>query len=765
MRNFKKLLSALTASIMTLSIAGSMIVPVNAVELSAVDIVEDMGLGWNLGNTLDSIVGWEDEPSPTTVETGWGNIATTEAMIKEIKNSGFNTVRVPVTWTQGRNDIDYTKNADFVARVKEVVDYVIKNDMYCIINMHHDENWIKEDTAEGKAKFEDDWKTIAEAFKDYDQHLVFEGTNECDFASGNSGQMAYNQLFVDTVRATGGNNGTRLCLVPANANNTTNALDGSFSAPSDSANMVAVSVHYYEPPQFCVADANASWGHMETWGTDSDVSKVANDFNKLKMKFVDKGIPVIIGEYGVCNADKYGGTTAYNKDVDSIHKFVKTVASTSYNMKGICPIAWDDSNSGTIYLFNRKELSWWDSAIQTIFKDIAANKTSSDVTFENTKEVTVNFSDLTADKDGNYRIDLTPYSGQGATITSAILKGTATGDGVGYGFGFEAYRNGESSTTWSSETGVLTSDGSTTIEFDGKSSDENGDYTYELNLNYLQIQQWWTNSDDATANLESITFVFDKEISIASTSPSSDPVTTEPTDPPATEPSEEPTTEAPSDPVSDGYTFTIHGQYGGNGLWDDTYSIPVEKSGTYTINIDATGETKAGDLALFLDSDVNVYDFKVNEDSTGIKDGTLNVTINSIKVDGTEVAYTYEEGALTTMDDGKSMRLNIVNPWTKPTIQGIDPEFTVNEGISITFTVQLGDSVPEDPTVVTYGDVDGNGSITIVDVLTVNQYLLGISEDTINEKNADVDNNGIVDDADAMNILKSLVNLVTLPIA
>lgn len=376
----------------------------------------------------------------------------------------------------------------------------------------------------------------------------------------------------------------------------------------------------------------------------------------------------------------------------------------------------------------------------------------------------MNFSDLTPDKDGNYRIDLTPYSGQGATITSAVLKGTATGNGVGYGFGFEAYRNGESSTTWSSETGVLTSDGSTTIEFDGKSSDENGDYTYELNLNYLQIQQWWTNSDDATAKLESITLVFDKEISIASTSPSSDPVT-EPTDPPATEPTEEPTTEAPSDPVSDGYTFTVHGQYGGNGLWDDTYSIPVEKSGTYTINIDATGETKAGDLALFLDSDVNVYDFKVNEDSTGIKDGTLNITINSIKVDGTEVAYTYEEGALTTMDDGKSMRLNIVNPWSKPTIQGIDPEFTVNEGISITFTVQLGDSVPEDPTVVTYGDVDGNGSITIVDVLTVNQYLLGISEDTINEKNADVDNNGIVDDADAMNILKSLVNLVTLPIA
>ncbi len=764
MRKLKKLISAVTASIMTLSIAASMAVPVSAVDLSAVDLVEDMGLGWNLGNTLDSIVGWEDEPSPTTVETGWGNTVTTEAMIKEIKNSGFNTVRVPVTWTQGRGDIDYTQNADFVARVKEVVDYVIKNDMYCIINMHHDENWIQEDTAEGKAKFENDWKAIAEAFKDYDQHLVFEGTNECNFKN-DSTQMTYNQLFVDTVRASGGNNTNRLCLVPANTNNTSKALSDSFSAPSDSSNMVAVSVHYYEPPQFCIAEANASWGHSETWGSDSEVSAVANDFNKLKMKFIDNGIPVIIGEYGVCNADKYGGTTAYNKDVDSIRKFVKTVASTAYNMKGICPVAWDDSNSGTVYFFNRKELSWWDSEIATIFKQVSEGKVSSSTTFENTKEVTVKFSDLTADKDGNYRIDLTPYAGQGATITSAVLKGTATGDGVGYGFGFEAYRDGASTATWSSETGVLTSSGETVIEFDGKSSDENGDYSYELSLNYLQIQQWWTNSDDATASLDSITFVFDKEISVANSSgdntDTTEPSSEAPTE--STEPSEEPTTETPSDPVSDGYTFTMHGQYGGSDFWDDTYSIPVDKSGTYTINIDKVGETKKGDLALFLDSDVNVYDFKVNEDSTGIKDGTLNITVDSIKVDGTEVAYTYEEGALTTMDDGKSLRLNIVNPWSNPVIEGIDPAITVTEGISVTFTVQLGAEEVKEPT---YGDVNGDGSVDVVDVLLLNKYLLGVANlDAQARANADVNKDGAIADNDAMNILKSVVKLVELPIA
>ena len=144
----------------------------------------------------------------------------------------------------------------------------------------------------------------------------------------------------------------------------------------------------------------------------------------------------------------------------------------------------------------------------------------------------------------------------------------------------------------------------------------------------------------------------------------------------------------------------------------------------------------------------------------------MNITINSIKVDGTEVAYTYEEGALTTMDDGKSLRLNIVNPWASPAIYGIDSDITINEGIEITFTVQLGDEAPEPSTPVTeptYGDVDGDGDIDIVDVLTLNQYLLGIGDLKV-EANADVDGDNKITDADALNILKSLVKLVTLPV-
>jgi len=772
MRKFKKFISAVTAGIMTLSLAASMSVPVSAVELSAVDLVEDMGLGWNLGNTLDSVVQWEDSPSVSTVETGWGNIITTEAMIQKIKASGFNTVRVPVTWSQGTDwSKDYTQNTEFMARVKEVVDYVIKNDMYCILNMHHDEDWIEKDTSETKAKYESDWKTIANTFKDYDQHLVFEGTNECEFAN-DATQMTYNQLFVDTVRASGGNNANRLCLVPANNNNLSKALSDNFSVPNDSAKMVAVSAHYYEPPQFCVADANASWGHLETWGTDSDVSTVANDFNKLKLKFVDKGVPVIIGEYGVVNADKYGvNSTNYNKDLDSIHKFVKTVASTAYNMKGICPVAWDDSNSGTILFFNRKELTFWDSEIEKIFKDVSENKVTDTTTFENVDRVTVDLSNLTPDSDGNYRIDLSPYAGQGAVVKSIILEGDVTGAGVGYGLGFEAYRDGATSTTWSSETIVLGSEGKATADFDGKSSytDETTkkevSYNYVMDMNYLQIQQWWTNSADSTAKLKSATLVFDKEISIASSSsqPSTEPVETteapttepvQPTNPPATEP---PTTEPQNTNVK--YADISKDKYGNLQV-----TLPAAADTVYLDVALPSGATYAnGGLGAVVAVDGKYYwaNLKWETKSSGevavnLSDAFLNASLDDEEVTDKATLDAIKEG----LSGLTSLQLQV---WY--TDKGETSDVTIKDVYIKDSSIPAETTEPSTPTeTITWGDVNGDNAVDIADVLSLNQYLLGLNV-TIDSKSADVDKNGTVNDTDVLYILKSLVDLATLPVA
>ncbi len=351
MKFMKKLLSTMTAAAIGLSMTTALSVGTSvasAADKTAVQMVEDMGLGWNLGNALDSTNTWTSNPSPTDLETAWGNIATTENMIKEVKKAGFNTVRIPVTWwdmtgasgTAKMDSFDGTVADQYLARVKEVVDYCVDNGMYAIINTHHDEDWEK-DTSK-IATFEKLWKQIATYFEGYDEHLVFEGMNEVSFSTSDA--MTYNQAFVDTVRATGGNNKDRLLICTADSNNTAKALSSSFSMPKDDSNMLAVSVHYYEPPTFCVADTTSTWGHRETWGTAADLSKVEKDFNDLKTKFTDNGYGVVIGEYGACNADKYGvNTTPYNKDEESIKAFYQAIASTAYKMDGICPVAWDDS--------------------------------------------------------------------------------------------------------------------------------------------------------------------------------------------------------------------------------------------------------------------------------------------------------------------------------------------------------------------------------------------------------------------------------------
>lgn len=153
----------------------------------------------------------------------------------------------------------------YLARVQTVVDYCLDNGLYCIINTHNEASWLN---ASAQSKFTDLWKKIATYFKDYDEKLVFEDMNEIEIT--NAQIMKLNQAFVDTVRATGGNNAKRLLLVPASNNNTDKCLSSDFSAPKDSANMVAVSVHYYEPTTFCVAETDSTWGYTSTWGTNAD---------------------------------------------------------------------------------------------------------------------------------------------------------------------------------------------------------------------------------------------------------------------------------------------------------------------------------------------------------------------------------------------------------------------------------------------------------------------------------------------------------------
>lgn len=322
---------------------------------TATEAVKNMGVGWNLGNTLeansqtyhdftkDNYWGQQGLES----ETCWGQSKAKPELIKMMKDAGFGAIRVPVTW-YNHMDKDGKVNAEWMKRVHEVVDYVINQGLYCIVNVHHDtgadddsfKSWIKADEAnytQNKARYENLWKQIAEEFKDYDEHLLFESYNEmldklsswCFASFAAKGQYdatvatsAYNainsyaQSFVTTVRNTGGNNATRNLVV-----NTYAACCGNgtwsdhlkeplsqLTIPTDpAANHLMVQVHDYPNIANGIANVKKEIDDMvAAWNTH----------------ILSKGIPMILGEWGTANVDEGDGKTDYDVRRDVMFEFV-----------------------------------------------------------------------------------------------------------------------------------------------------------------------------------------------------------------------------------------------------------------------------------------------------------------------------------------------------------------------------------------------------------------------------------------------------------
>lgn len=281
------------------------------VEESAAQAVKNMGIGTNFGNCTDVVAMWMNmnSNSVTDFEKAWGQEPTTKPMVDFLKQNGFNSVRIPVTWFQHMK-ADGTVDEAWMNRIQEIVDYVIDNGMYCILNVHHDtgadsddiKHWIKADEAnykENKEKFEYLWKQIATRFKNYDQHLLFEGYNEMldanntwnapKNASSYKGLNGYAQSFVNAVRATGGNNETRNLIVSTYAAACGDDVLSNLTIPTDKVDgHIAVEVHTYAP-----------WDWFAKGKWDASCSKeIKNMFTRLNSKFISKGIPCIIGEYG-----------------------------------------------------------------------------------------------------------------------------------------------------------------------------------------------------------------------------------------------------------------------------------------------------------------------------------------------------------------------------------------------------------------------------------------------------------------------------------
>ena len=318
---------------------------------TANEIAGKMKVGWNLGNTFEATCG----------ETAWGGAFTTQRLIDSVKAAGFSSVRIPCAWFCHSDTVNSVIDKDWINRVKQVVDYCINDSLYVVLNMHWDKGWLenrvnKLNQEEVNERLKKYWTQIANQFKNYDEHLLFAGANEPDVKDtiGMSVLLSYYQTFINTVRATGGNNSSRTLIIQGPATDIDHTNKWMNDLPEDNIkDRLMVEVHYYTPYQFCLMNQDADWGkkfyywgkdyhsktdtaYNATWGEESTIEE---KLGLMKQKFADKGIPVIIGEFGAYKRKLPAGADQqlHNASVEYFQKyFVRSAVS-----KGFVPFYWD----------------------------------------------------------------------------------------------------------------------------------------------------------------------------------------------------------------------------------------------------------------------------------------------------------------------------------------------------------------------------------------------------------------------------------------
>lgn len=332
-------------------------------------LVKNIQIGWNLGNTLEATGG----------ETAWGNPVVTQALIDGVKAAGFNAVRIPCDWNSYVEDtISYKIEPSWLARVKQVVDYCINDNLYVILNIHWDGGWLEDNptyAAQTKVNMKQKayWQQIAAYFRDYDEHLMFAGTNEVH-ANYNTPttenitvQQSYNQTFVNAVRSTGGRNAYRNLIIQSYNTNISYAVTYMTPSTDRVSNRMIVEVHYYDPYDFAGditssiylwGSPYASLGTESTWGQEDYLK---TQFASMQTSFVNKGYPVILGEFGAIRRSALTGTTLTNHLASRAYYlgYVAQYAKTY----GLAPFYWDNGSTanGGFALINRADGSVFDS--------------------------------------------------------------------------------------------------------------------------------------------------------------------------------------------------------------------------------------------------------------------------------------------------------------------------------------------------------------------------------------------------------------------
>ena len=334
---------------------------------NAVQTASLIKAGFNIGNTLEASGG----------ETAWGNPAITPQFIQLIKQSGFTAVRLPVAWNQYADQTTGKISDVWLNRVKAVVQMCVDNGLYVIVNIHWDGGWLENNittTAQSavNAKQKAFWEQIATSLRGFDGHLMFASANEPDAADATamSVLLSYHQTFINAVRSTGGKNAYRVLIVqgPKTDIDTTNTLMNTMPTDTVPSRLMA-EVHYYTPYQFALMTADASWGNQfyywgagyhsttdvtrnATWGEEADLDAY---YAKMKTKFVDKGIPVVIGEFSAIRRTGTLSGSNLTLHLNSRAHFLN-YASKQAKADGMLPFYWDEGGLGnnSMGIFNRQ---------------------------------------------------------------------------------------------------------------------------------------------------------------------------------------------------------------------------------------------------------------------------------------------------------------------------------------------------------------------------------------------------------------------------
>lgn len=309
-------------------------------------------LGWNLGNSLDA-------PGE---ETTWGNPPVTGRLIRAVADAGFTVVRIPVTWSPHMGpEPDFGIEETWMDRVEAVVGIVLDNGMLAVLNVHHDGAdgfdgvaWLTLNDAEGRVTEENNrnvarrfvrlWEQLARRFREYDERLLFESMNEIHDGYGPPKQAYYgiinrlNQMFVDTVRQSGGNNRVRHLVLPGYNTNIEYTLEGLVLPKDPVPERLIVSVHYYEPWPFAGEGVTPTWGAAyDESDNHSQEGEVVARFDKLRERFGRTGTPVILGEYGAVR--RSGG--------EAFRRYYMEFVTKAAKDRGILPIYWDNGRTGS----------------------------------------------------------------------------------------------------------------------------------------------------------------------------------------------------------------------------------------------------------------------------------------------------------------------------------------------------------------------------------------------------------------------------------